>query len=302
MGTKYKNIINPNKLIPKSFVITSADTHLYRIGLSLFNTNGIKRKLIYNPVIIFIISFQLLLRNLIFMFMSNDKYQDSLFHLYLGNFTYLVTNRNELAIMPCSIIMISICSQIMNWNNYRNGIQPVDNIVFKMMSGLITPKSIGINDGIMCYKLLIISRNGFIAAKYVSNSVFFLINSMIISIIYPLITNNISILISIINALSWSISCHYIYAIIVYQTVYYYIITYYLKIKLNLLNEKLKSIIKSNKYLRYSKVIIIIRDYYKIHSEINEYNSNYWSIFLSLIWLNITIIISIIVAFNDIFR
>ena len=174
MDNMHKNIINPNKLIPKSLVITGADTHLYRIGLSLFKTNAIKRKLMYNPVIVFIISFQLLLRNLIFMFISNDKYQDNLFHLYLGNVAHVIANRNEFAITPCSITMISICSQIMNWKNYRNGIQPVDNNLFKMMSGLITPKSIGINDGIICYKLLIISRNGFIAAKYVSNSVFFL--------------------------------------------------------------------------------------------------------------------------------
>ena len=67
-----------------------------------------------------------------------------------------------------------------------------------------------------------------------------------------------------------------------------------MNLKLNLLNGKLKSIIISNERLRYWKVIAIIRGYYEIHSEINEYNSNYWSKFLCIFWFNMSSVISLI--------
>ena len=234
---------------------------------------------------------QLMVRNIILMFISND---DPVIRLYIGDFVYLSGTEKEVCILPITVSIISILSLLLNWINYKNGVLPVDRDLFDMLSGLMKPKMIGVFDKIFCEKLLIITRKAFFAAKCVENSVFVIFFLLCITFSIKMLTNFELILIAIYNAMIWSIAAHYIYTFIAYQTLYYYIITYYLKRKLNILNENLKLIIKSNKYIGCSNILYIIDNYYKIHDNIHIFNTNYWSKFLCIIWFNITFIITII--------
>ena len=82
------------------------------------------------------------------------------------------------------------------------------------------------------------------------------------------------------------------YSIILFQFVYYYIITYYLREKLKIITNKLKQIIRNNKRKQSINVWNILREMNSVYDEINEYNSNYWSKFLAIIWITFSFIIS----------
>ena len=286
-------MFDPNKLLPKSLAIVGADTHLYRIGLSLFKTGQIKRRCFNKPHIIFIISTQILIKCLIYL--KYLKVDDPVFHLLIGNIPYFTGTYLEINICICAITLIALGAMILNWYNYLNDIKP-DNRIFEMMAGMMKPKYIGIYDEILCLKLLKISKRGLFLAKYVDISIFILIWIILFSLIMPFITSIKLLIIAILHVSHFSIGCLFIYRIIVYQAVYYYIITYYLKLKLVLYNDKLKSILKIDKYMSYSKIFAIIRRLYKIHNEINDYNCNYWSKYLCIFWFNITAIISLMTA------
>ena len=265
MGKVY-NDIKINKLLPKSLVIEGSDSNLYRIGLSLFNTSGIKRRTIYNPIIIFILGVQLLVSNVLDLRWASID--DPEFHLMIGNLAYFTGAYRETCMLAYSLLGLSLSSQLLNWYNYQANILPSDNKIFQMMAGLIPPKSIDINNQNLCFKLLIMARKGLFAAKCSEYSMFPILYITIFILFVKFISGRMLLIIALLQTLNWSITCNYCYTIITYQTVYYYIITYYLKLKLNHFNENLKTIIKSNKYLRFSKVVTLIEELYKIHSEI----------------------------------
>ena len=71
-----------------------------------------------------------------------------------GDFAYFIGSRIIINFIIINIFLISILSQLINYYNYRNGIKATDLRVFQMISGLITPKSIGITDKQLIYKLI----------------------------------------------------------------------------------------------------------------------------------------------------
>ena len=144
--------IHVKKVIPPELVIRGAESNLYRIGLSLYKTGSVKRKWFYNPILVFIITTQLLIRNIVFILLPEMSEE---FYLYLGDAGYFMGPRIQTETTGSLVILISILSQIMNFYNYINGIKPMDLKVFSMVSnGLITHKSIGFNDKQMVYKLI----------------------------------------------------------------------------------------------------------------------------------------------------
>src|ERR1700759_674898 len=80
--------------------------------------------------------------------------------------------------------------------------------------------------------------------------------------------------------------------LLIWQLVYYYIICYYIKIRIRAINERIAD--RSKCGIR--KMISILRMFDSIYKEINAYNYEYWSKFLFLIWIIITIIISTLLS------
>ena len=143
--------INSHKLLPPELSITGAESHLYRIGLSLYKSGSVDRKWIYNPILVFIIISQLLVRYIVFMVLPQ---MDEWVYLYYGDTAYFIGNNITRIISSAMVIFITLIaffSLINNYYNYINGIKPTDLRVFLMISGLITPKSIGLMDKIVIY-------------------------------------------------------------------------------------------------------------------------------------------------------
>src|SRR5882724_5516495 len=157
--------IDLSKVLPQELVISGADSHVYRIGLSLFKPKYyVKRSLFYKPIIVFIISFLQLIRS--FALLILPIYEDKFIYLYLGDIGYFIGFIREYNAIICLLELIVIISQFIHYYNYRNGIKPMDLRVFQMISGLISPKSIQINDKLLVYKLCKITKISFKFMEY----------------------------------------------------------------------------------------------------------------------------------------
>ena len=68
---------------------------------------------------------------------------------------------------------------------------------------------------------------------------------------------------------------------IVYQYFYFYILCFYLKIKINSLNERLIEMKRRKRFIRIRETL---QSFDSLYSEINEYNTTFWSKSLFCFW------------------
>ena len=164
--------IRIKRVIPFTLAITHAGTHLYSIGLSNHKPfNVLKRRWFHKPIVVFVSLFsQFFLRQLVSILIPQ---QNPEFYAIIGDVTYFlgpVWVQTSIGLMLIAIIALS--SQLLNFYNFMNGIKPRDLCVFWMLSGLITPISIGIHDKQVVIKLLTFSRKCIKCAEILNLMVF----------------------------------------------------------------------------------------------------------------------------------
>ena len=103
-----------------------------------------------------------------------------------------------------------------------------------------------------------------------------------------------TIIFGIPNSLLFSLCCYYMYSINVWQVIYFYIICSYIKIKIKELNENILIMIKKKRFSNRNIMMKMIRSLNSLYSEINEYNTKFWSKYLLSIWLIMGSLINII--------
>jgi len=283
---------NPNELLPHDIVISSAGTHLYRIGLSHFPNGLIRRSKFNNPILILIIFLQTIIRCIISLLLSDE---DSNLLVLVGDFTHLMDLRIHLNISIVLTTFLALISQIIHYYNYKNDIKPSYLKPFQMISGLISPKSIGLTNEAEVYRIMKVSKISFILCELYSSIAMPLLGFTICIVLYAL---NVSlekfIILGIPHSFLVCMSSIYLYRFILWQFIYFYIICYYLKSKLKVINEKLK---QKDRVLNLYKTINFLNS---IYSEIDEYNNNYWSKFLFWVWMLFGIMINTLL-FTSIF-
>jgi hypothetical protein len=204
----------------------------------------------------------------------------------IGDFSYFIGLRIHLNIGFGLSILLALTSQLIYFYNYKSGIKPTYLKVFEMMSGLVSPKSIGLTNKKEIYKLLKESKMLFRFAQ-LNNDIFVFVIALIKSL-WPLI-KNCSVLDLIIfgipNSLLFAFCCHCIANINLWQIIYFYIMCSYIKIKIKELNKKLKNIIRKGNKTNGRLIEKFIHSLNSIHNEINEYNISFWSKYLLSIWL-----------------
>ena len=110
--------------------------------------------------------------------------------------------------------------------------------------------------------------------------------------------NNV-ILYGVPNTFILGFASYHSFHLLLLHLIYFYIICYYLRIKIRALNDSLE---------RRRNAFIILFNYHKLYKEIQDYNENFWSMFLLCIWLLlgalfiVTIFMSIFVSFNFIVK
>ena len=153
-----------------------------------------------------------------------------------------------------------------------------------MMSGLVTPKSIGLTDEQHIRKL--IRRTGKLLKFLRLNDSLLPTMGIIFTIVLYLLrtTPSEALFYGIPNAIILGFWTLYVTNIFLTQIIYFYIICLYLNIKINSLNERLIQMKKRKQFLRIGE---ILQSFDSLYNEINEYNTTFWSKFLFAFWLTI---------------
>ena len=284
---------NPNLLLPQQMTIDSVDEHLYRIGLCLTpNRHNTRRSLIFHPILITIVTIIFTILRIASIF-TDQRWT----LLLLGDVGQFFGMRIYVNLGFVFVTLFILSSQLIYYNNNNLYIRPTFLTLFHMMSGSVSPSSIGLTDEHQVNKLLSLSRKLFLIIKYqcqyiVPINIFVLVLST-----YIMSNSPIEVLLhGIPNAILTSMIILWFWNILGYQYIHYYLVCKYLDIKIKNSNENLILIRKQNKI----KINEILKIYNAIYCEIKEYDSTYLSKFLLTVWLLIGTLL-VILIYIDIF-
>ena len=98
-----------------------------------------------------------ILRGILLLSLSDDKYNN---YLYMGDFAYFLDKKSVIYV-NCAILFLLffiIVLHLMHFWYYKKDIKPSYLKPFEMISGLVSPKSIGLTDSEDVYKLINVSK------------------------------------------------------------------------------------------------------------------------------------------------
>ena len=288
--------IDVNKCLPPELTVESVDDILYRIGLAFESTHPLtKRRFLSQPLIIFIYSLIILVKDCILISLSDDHER-----IFIYFDAHLMSARRHCHLLVITTEALVISSQINYYYNYRNGIKPTFLRVFQMMSGLVSPKSLGLTDETEILKLMEKTKTLFKYTKLNLLSVFPFTTLVVISVY---ISNGWSLedtlFYGLPNGLFVGFNFHLGTNIIVYQYFYFYILCLYLKIKINSLKQRLIEMKRRKRFIRIRETL---QSFDSLYSEINEYNTSFWSKFLFCFWFifgHFLVIVLFVVIFGE---
>jgi len=274
---------DPKKILPENIIIKSSGTHLYKTGLSPFKNGSIVRNRFHNPLVFSLINFMLFFKCLLSIKLTEDKYQ-----VIIGDVFYFVDMKIHGNIFLASVAFLSLISQFIHYHNYKNKINPSFLKPFDMMSGLVSPKSIGLTNKEDIYKLLdrfrtLVKFFGFIHKMVLPSfgSIGYFISCSFKSSLKEAIIYGIP------HSILWGVFMYYMYISIIWHFLYFYIICYYVKIKIRQINKNLAKICAYN----YIKIIPNMKSLNKIYLELSDFNDIFWSKFLFWFWITFIVII-----------
>jgi hypothetical protein len=282
------NDFDVDKPLSSVIAIKCAENHLYSIGLSLFSFRSQTRNRFHNPFfILFIICIQII-KSITAILLKGDGIK----RLLIGDFAYFVNGGNFLnsSIVLCGIS--TFISQLLHYWKYYKNESPSYLKPFEMISGLVSPKSIGLIDREDINQLLNKSKLMFKVSKF--SIIGMIISAVFLSGIPLIINSSLSLyLIEIFWVLLFTIYSYFVSNINFSQMTYFYIVCLYLKLKLRNANNSIrKNFEKKYKMTNYRMKNILI-SMNSIISEINTFNNDFWSKYLMFILILVIIVLDI---------
>jgi hypothetical protein len=272
LGIKSEINLDLNRVLPSELVINSSGTHLYSYGISLFGFYPKKRKKLYNPILIFVINCIFIIRMAIVL-LSSQEYSDLL--IIVRDYSHYYNMRIHLNVAIVQLLTLSLNSQLINIWYYYKDIKPLFLKPFEMMSGLVSPKSIGLKNKPEIYRLLKLTKILFILCLitvYISPLMAFSASISALALNYEHIYQ------FIFYGIPWSFivgfSFHYISCHILWHISYFYIICFYLKMKFETLSNEIKTKIERNSRITNNFVEYLVNFYNRIFREVHDYNDN----------------------------
>jgi hypothetical protein len=272
-----------NKPLPQSIAFNSIDNHLYRIGLSLISKNHKKRSRFYNPLLISSVNIICLTKCIVSLILNEDNEKLLIIN---GDFAHFLGSKTHLNVAGFLIFLLTLIQQFIYYYNTKNDINPTYLKVYDMMSGLVSPKSVGLTNGEEIYKLIKQSKLLFSFCRC---------NNQIIGPILSLLTSLLSfvmncsaldtIIFGIPHSLLYAMGIHFVCNINVWQLFYFRLICRYIKIKIKESNDFVSQLIFRRKLIKWQQVLRIIRNLDVKYSELDEYNQEIWSKYLLSMWL-----------------
>jgi hypothetical protein len=271
-----------NKPVPQSIAFNSIDNHLYRIGLSLISKNHEKRSRFYNPLLILSVNTICLIKCIVSLLLSEENEKLLIIN---GDFAHFFRSKTHFNVAALLGFLSTLLQQLIYYYNSKNNINPTDLKVFDMMSGLVSPKSIGLTNGEEIYKLIKESKLWFSFCRcniQILVPIFGLLNLL------PFVLNCSAlntIIFGIPHSLLYAIGLHYVCTINVWQIFYFRLICRYIKIKFKESNDFVSQLIFRRTLIKWKKVLRIIRNLDAEYSELDKCDQEIWSKYLLIIWL-----------------
>jgi hypothetical protein len=272
-----------NKVLPQNIVLNGAQNLLYRIGLNFISNGPEKRSIFYNPLLIFSLNIAIVIKSIVSVLTPEEN--GKLLGI-IGDFTHFFGPKLHLNVSIIFAHSLPLISQIIYYYNYTNGMKQTYLKVFEMMSGLISPKSIGLTNKEEIYKLMKVSKTMFSLGK--SNSQIGLpLMAFLVSFVPFIINCSLLdiILFGIPQSILFTLCVHYSSSLLFWPVVYFYLICRYIKIKIKEQNDLIAKAIVERNVINRTKILRSIRNLDGIYTELNEYNREFWSLYLLLIWL-----------------
>ncbi|CAG2111979.1 unnamed protein product, partial [Medioppia subpectinata] len=291
--------------LPESVRIEKADAHFYRIGLSLFKpAYPIKRSWFNHPLIVLIVLIQHLVKYLILIIIYVNKWEVSeTMHIQLADIDHMMGTGVIHNVIVFVLDTFALTCMAIQYYNYKRGIKPRDLRVMEMLAGLVAPKTLGVNDRAIVAKL----SAAFERCLQVIELLSITSEAMVFTIDIIGFSHHggweFIVCVGLPQSFWQSVWAHYMRHWMYYQTIYYFMIVYYLKLKLRFLNGLLATHVTSSgrevpkKGSRVLLVSRVTREYTEILNEIGDYNRIYWSSYLALI--SVTMVIAIFGSFNS---
>jgi hypothetical protein len=278
------NDLDLDKPLPSVIAIKGAENHLYRMGLSLFSFGSQKRNRFHNPFFIsFIISAQML-KSITAILMKEDKYR----LLLIGDFDYFLNGRNFFNTTALLFAPLALFPQFLHYWKYYKNESPSHLKPFEMISGLVSPKSIGLINREDINQLLNKSKLMFKVSKF--SAVGISIAAMFLSFIPLIINSSFELyLIEIFWVLLFTVYYYFCANITFSEVTYFYIICLYLKLKLINANNSMRKVFEKKYKMNNYKMKNILKSLNSIISEINTYNNDFWSKYLMIVLIIVTI-------------
>ena len=209
--------------------------------------------------------------------------------LLTGDVGHLIGIKEHFNITGTLVSIMILLFQMVYYYNHRIRVKPTFIRVIQVLSGSITPSSVGLNNPTQVKQLLkiakwqpLLKKNNTILLPLICLLAVFLIHltsldfiSALIYFIYPAIFNSL-----------WA---YYLFNLLSTQILLFYILCKYFLIKLKEMNR----LLKEEKRMNTNRIRNILRSFNALYIELNEYNSTFWSKFLLIIWLLFGIIIII---------
>jgi hypothetical protein len=277
MASKMKDF-EVDKPLPSVIAINSAENHLYSIGLSLFSSKPQTRNRFHNPFFVSFIICISILKSITAILMNEDKYR----LLLIGDFNYFINDRYFINFAIILWRFLAFSSQILHYWKYYKNESPSYLKPLEMISGLVSPKSIGLMNREDINELLKKSKLMFKISKFLTIGMgicaFFLT-------FIPLIINSSFqlFLIHIFWALLFAAFDYFVTYINLSQMTYFYIICLYLKLKIRNINNNIIKSFETKFKVTLNKMKNTLKLLNLITEEINTYNNDLWSKYLMIV-------------------
>jgi hypothetical protein len=148
------------------------------------------------------------------------------------------------------------------------------------MSGLVSPKSIGLANEEEIYKLIKRSKILFCICEIYPKLCFILAFIIYLTPFTFKCSLKQVILYRISHSLNFCFGTYFIQSRFLWQIVYFYIICYYLKLRLSEVNDEMKAKTNRMTEINDNYTYHVIRSLHSMHSQIYDYNDKSWPKFL----------------------
>ena len=270
--------IRVDRRLPPELSIQSIDDILYSIGLCHSSVReDPKRSKLHNPIVIAIIEFIHLLMKFISILTDDEKLLS-----ILDDFTHLIGFKLYFIVMLIVLNLITIFSQCVYYYNYRMGVKPTFLRVFGVMSGSVTPISVGLTHERQVTQLLKYGKWLQKLLKIIKiTTPFFATAFIIFTYVYSgkiYTTSPFIIAYHVVFSTFW---CYYCFIHLIIQLMVFFILCEYLVMKVSEQNRMLSK----EKRMTSRRIRKILHSFDRLIREISEYNVTYWSKFVFNVWL-----------------